>query len=435
MTRPLEPPQPVVEIAERLEKAGFEAWCVGGAVRDALLGHAHLDWDLATAASPTQVRALFRRTVPVGIEFGTVGVFDRTGVMHEVTTFRRDVKTDGRHAIVEFGASLDDDLARRDFTINAIAWSPTRAELRDPFSGRADLERRLVRAVGDADARMREDRLRALRAIRFAARFGFAIEPATWGAIVGSAPHLGRLSAERVKQEIDKTLEQVAAPSKAFALWREAGAFRSLVPSLATVTDSDLQAIDVSARPTGGPRDADRRLLRLALLFAPTGGGETSRALKALRYSNQDTAWVGGIVERWEQAVPVLDRLLNAGTFAAVDVRRFVSSTSRVRVRAILRLAAARWQTARASGRPAPSKKAVDSFFRAAVHSAFHDPVELSDLAIDGDDLGGAGLAPGPLLGKILKALLEWVLDDPARNTRDQLLARALELSAHPGQP
>jgi tRNA nucleotidyltransferase (CCA-adding enzyme) len=110
----LVPPRGVAEIAERLEAAGHETWCVGGAVRDALLRRPSLDWDLATAAAPTEVQRLFRRTVPVGIDFGTVGVFDRAGVMHEVTTFRKDVRTDGRHAVVEFGASLDEDLARRD---------------------------------------------------------------------------------------------------------------------------------------------------------------------------------------------------------------------------------------------------------------------------------------------------------------------------------
>ncbi|HTG53515.1 MAG TPA: CCA tRNA nucleotidyltransferase, partial [Gemmatimonadaceae bacterium] len=185
----LKPPGVVRDIARTLEDAGFETWCVGGAVRDALLGHAHLDWDLATAATPPQVRRLFKRTVPVGIKFGTIGVLDPKGTMHEVTTFRRDVRTDGRHAEVEFGASLEEDLARRDFTVNAIAYSPSRKELRDPFDGRGDLARKVIRAVGDAEARMREDRLRALRAIRFAARFGFEIEPATWQAIVASAPH------------------------------------------------------------------------------------------------------------------------------------------------------------------------------------------------------------------------------------------------------
>ena len=117
----LDPPAEVRLLVSTLEEAGFEAWCVGGAVRDALLGHPGLDWDLATSAAPHEVRRLFRRTVPVGIEHGTIGVLDRDGRMHEVTTFRRDVRTDGRHAVVEFGASLEEDLARRDFTINAIA--------------------------------------------------------------------------------------------------------------------------------------------------------------------------------------------------------------------------------------------------------------------------------------------------------------------------
>src|SRR5436309_7711244 len=142
----LNPPATVLEIARRLEREGFEAWCVGGAVRDAMLGHRHLDWDLATSATPDEVRAVFgkRRTIPVGIQFGTVGVLDEAGTMHEVTTFRRDVRTDGRHAEVEFGVSLEDDLARRDFTINAIAYSPTREELRDPFHGQRDLKAGLV---------------------------------------------------------------------------------------------------------------------------------------------------------------------------------------------------------------------------------------------------------------------------------------------------
>src|SRR4051812_23960135 len=140
--------------------------------------------------------------------------------MHEVTTFRRDVKTDGRHAEVEFGVSLEDDLARRDFTINAMAYSPTSNELRDPFKGRDDLKRGIVRAVGDAHARMREDRLRALRGIRFASRFGFELDRETLEAIRESAAHLGRLSAERVKQEIEKTMDQVPRPGEAFIMWK-----------------------------------------------------------------------------------------------------------------------------------------------------------------------------------------------------------------------
>src|SRR6476661_3284223 len=235
----LKPTRSVLDIARRLEAAGFEAWCVGGAIRDALLGGHPLDWDLATTATPKQVIDLFgrRRTIPVGIEFGTVSVLDEEGVAHEITTFRRDVKTDGRHAEVEFGVSLDDDLARRDFTINAIAYRPKTQELRDPFDGQGDIERRLVRAVGDAEQRMREDRLRALRAIRFASRYHFGIEPATLAAIESSAPFLTRLSAERVQQEIVKTMEQVERPSAAFRVWRDTGALAALVPTLATLDD------------------------------------------------------------------------------------------------------------------------------------------------------------------------------------------------------
>src|SRR5262245_13766166 len=157
----LKPPQSVLDLSSSLERACHQAWCVGGAIRDALLGHPDLDWDIATSATPAEVRQLFghRRTIPVGIEFGTVGVLDARGRMHEVTTFRRDVRSDGRHAEVEFGVSLESDLARRDFTINAIAYSPKLDEIRDPFGGRLDLERRVVRAVGDPIARMREDRL------------------------------------------------------------------------------------------------------------------------------------------------------------------------------------------------------------------------------------------------------------------------------------
>ena len=282
----LAPPPAVLKIVERLERAEHEAWCVGGAVRDALLGHVHLDWDIATSARPEQVRRLFKRSIPVGIEFGTVGVLDDAGVLHEVTTFRRDVRTDGRHAEVEFGVSLDDDLARRDFTINAIAYSPSKRELRDPFDGRGDLRRRVVRAVGDPAARMREDRLRALRALRFASRLEFTIDPPTWSAIKDSAPHLVRLSAERVKQEIEKTLQQVARPSVAFTMWRESGAFAVLVPPLAAASSHRFHATDALPMPGLRTRPA-RKVLRLASLFLGDPVVDVGNTLRRLRFSNQ----------------------------------------------------------------------------------------------------------------------------------------------------
>ncbi|HET7426205.1 MAG TPA: CCA tRNA nucleotidyltransferase, partial [Gemmatimonadales bacterium] len=234
-------PEEVREIAQTLEGAGFEAWCVGGALRDALLGHPHSDYDFATSATPAQVMALFRRTAPVGEKYGTVGVLDRHRVLHEVTTFRRDVTTDGRHAVVAYGVSLDEDLARRDFTINAIAYHPLREEWRDPFGGRDDLARGLIRAVGEPSERFREDYLRILRGVRFAARLGFTVEPATWQAAAAAAPGLSQLSAERVRDEWFKGLRTSRSPAELVELWIRVGAATHWMPELLAVPSDVLE--------------------------------------------------------------------------------------------------------------------------------------------------------------------------------------------------
>ncbi len=396
-------------------------------MRDALLGLAHLDWDLATSATPQQVRKLFRRTVPVGIEFGTIGVLDVDGRMHEVTTFRHDVQTDGRHAVVAFGASLDEDLARRDFTINAIAYDPIARVLRDPFDGQSDLSRGVVRAVGVPDERMREDRLRALRAIRFAARFGFTLEDATWAAIVGSAPYLTRLSPERVKQELEKTMEQAAQPSAAFARWRDAGAFAALIPALADVSDHVLAAIDALPRPTLAARPL-RLPLRVAALFSALTGREAEQALRALRFSNQHVAVISSLVERWERhGRPLTDTLVAHTLPTDAELRRLAANVGRLRVAAFVRLAAARWAV-----NPAVAPTLVRALYRRLTAVAFRDPIEIADLAVDGDDLRTAGVGPGPQLGRLLQQLVEWVVDDPTRNTRDALLSHVRMLLARP---
>ena len=425
-------PRAVRAIAERLEAAGFETWCVGGAVRDALLGHPHLDWDLATAATPDQVRKLFRRTIPVGLDFGTVGVLDDHGVMHEVTTFRRDVQTDGRHAVVEFGASLEDDLARRDFTINAIAVSPSTGEVRDPFGGRADLERKLVRAVGVPDERMREDRLRALRAIRFAGRLGFAIEDETWRAIVRSAPHLPRLSRERVKQELEKTVEQVACPSRALALWRESGAIGSLVPLLEGQDDVAFASADHIPAPgrTRRPERVDaRRLGRILSLFLGLDAARVRTTLHDLRFSNADVRTMAKLAEHWTASFESVSTALTESAPDDATIRRWAATTGRTQLAAFLRLAEARWAARRARGLSAPTPARTHSVYRRALRIAYRDPIELADLAVDGEDLQREGIARGPALGKILRLLLESVVAEPARNTRDQLIDRAKNLA------
>ena len=431
----LRPPRPVLDIAERLEEAGFETWCVGGAVRDALLGQPDLDWDLATAATPQQVRRLFRRTVPVGIEHGTVGVLDDDGRMHEVTTFRRDVETDGRHAKVVFSQSIDEDLARRDFTINAIAWSPARGVLHDPFDGRADLQRRLVRAVGVPEERMQEDRLRALRAIRFAARLGFEIEPATWRAITASAPFLDRLSAERVKQELEKTMEQVTAPSRALRLWKESGALAVLVPPLAAVSPLVLQALDYLPRP-GLPGRPQRKINRLTMLFLGMDAKATSAALRALRFSNAEVAWITAQVERWRRIGPEIERVVADGEpLTDGRIRRWAATAGRTRIGPLLRLGAALWASKCEAGLLPNRVRRLTGLYRRTLQVAWRDPIELSDLAVDGDDLRREGVPSGPAIGKFLQRLLERVLDDPSLNTRDGLLAMVREWLAGDDEP
>ena len=417
----LVPPKSIREICRKLEAAGFEAWCVGGAVRDALLGIETLDWDIATSAHPEQVQRIFRRTIPVGVAFGTVGVLDHDGVLHEVTTFRHDVETDGRHAVVRFGATLEEDLARRDFTMNAIAVHAETLEVRDPFGGRADIERRVVRAVGVPAERMTEDRLRALRGLRFAGRFGFTIEPATWEAIRESAPYLGRLSMERVKQELDKVMEQVRAPSVTMERYRDAGVFAALVPSLADAPRARFAALDHLAVP-GLARRPDRRMIRLAGLFAEPGvmpGARLEKDLKTLKFSNLEARAAVTLAT----AVGGVSLAELEGPVDSATLRRHVARMGRLMVPGAARLL---WGRAAAKpGDPAATRASRlrgIALYRRALRSAWSDPLTLGDLAIDGDDLRAAGVAPGRAMGTTLESLLQVVIEDPTQNTRERLL-------------
>ncbi len=433
----LHPTPSVLAIAARLEEAGFEAWCVGGAIRDALLGGDPLDWDLATPATPAEVRELFgrRRSIPVGIEFGTVAVLDDDGVPHEITTFRRDVRTDGRHAEVEFGASLDEDLARRDFTINAIAFRPRTGEVRDPFGGQGDIRAGIVRAVGDPEQRMKEDRLRALRAIRFAGRYEFTIEPATLAAIRNSAPHLTRLSQERVQQELVKTMQQVKLAGGALRTWRDVGALAVLVPPLATVSELTLATLDVLPRDGDGGRTMPQRTSnRIAALFLEVPPGTVRRALNGLRFSKHETNWSTEIVERWDALAGMMAEALPEHPPTDVQVRRWLAALGRLRAGAFLRVTCARWSVMRTAGLFAPSQAAVRSLHRRMRRSMFRDPIEVADLAIGGDELRSAGIPAGPIYAKILRALLELVLEDPTRNTPAVLLAEVPRIAASLGE-
>src|SRR5437773_2454628 len=298
-------PPEVLKIAKQLEDAGFETWCVGGAVRDNLLGLENRDFDLTTAAQPADVQKLFKRTIPVGIEHGTVAVLDANNQTHEVTTFRKDIQTDGRHAVVEFGVSLMDDLARRDFTINAIAYHPTRHEWRDPFQGEADLGKKLIRSVGDPNWRFQEDYLRILLALRFSARFEFRIHARTLEAAKANIQGLAQLSAERVRDEWFKGLQTAVRPSKLVALWRDVGATRIWLPEMR----------DAGNGMRDGLKEVDK-LPRDPVLITASLAKDPASLLTRLKCSSRD-------IERGRAIAAWRDRYPEARDQAAV--RRWLS--------------------------------------------------------------------------------------------------------------
>ena len=377
-------PAEVVKIARRLEDAGFETWCVGGAVRDNLLGVENHDFDLTTAAPPAEVQKLFKRTVPVGIEHGTVAVLDANNQPHEVTTFRKDIQTDGRHAVVEFGVSLMDDLARRDFTINSIAYHPIRHEWRDPFQGEQDLAKKLIRSVGDPNWRFQEDYLRILRALRFSARFEFRIHPRTLEAAKANAQGLAQLSAERVHDEWFKGIKTAKKVSKLVTLWRDVGAARIWLPEIGAGS-GELGAVD--------------KLPRDPVLVTAYLAKDPASLLTRLKCSNKDIER-GRAIGLWREKYP--------DAKDPVAIRRWLAATGEHADDLLAVL-------------PAPSSplpKAV------AAIRAKHPPLELKDLAVKGDDLIAAGVRPGPDVGQALARLLEEVLEDPARNTKEYLLSR-----------
>lgn len=433
----LRAPAEVVRIARRLEDAGFDTWAVGGAVRDALVGRVPGDWDLATAARPRDVQRLFRRTVPVGVEHGTVAILGADGHRYEVTTFRRDVETDGRHAVVRFSDRVEEDLERRDFTINAVAWHPLTRELRDPHGGAADLAAGVLRTVGDPRERFREDRLRVLRALRFAGRFGLRVDEATWAAALESAPELPHLSAERIREELMKLLAEVAEPGAALRLYERAGVLGVLYPELqACVGFADERGDDLWTHlvRTAGEIPRHRPALRLAGLLhdagkprvassgsatfpghAEAGAAVAHRLLKRLKFSNR---MVDGTLHLVAQHAELPPAHADGATF-----RRWLRRVGRAHVHDLLRL---RIADARARDGVDRDAAAAIVALRGRVRDALSAgvPLEVADLAIGGAELRELGIPPGPRYGRILHELLEAVVEDPALNTREALIGR-----------
>jgi poly(A) polymerase/tRNA nucleotidyltransferase (CCA-adding enzyme) len=440
-------PQAVAGVLARLVEAGHQAALVGGSLRDLLRGGVPGDWDVATSAPPEEVATLFPG-VTWENPFGTVTVRATPGpVSVEVTTFRVEAgyRDQRRPDEVRWGGSLEEDLARRDFTINAIGWIPEdlrsrRGVLVDPHGGAEDLQRGLLRAVGDPDQRFAEDALRLMRAVRFATRFGLALEPATEEALRRHASAAATLSGERVRDELLRILgsdSAAAPPSIAFEMMERLGLLVVILPELQALRGVPQakarpgDALDHSLRTADALLPSDP-YLRLFGLLHDVGKASTLGDGHFIGHETQGAQMVEAILRRMH--VPRIEvargRLLvrhhmfaYGPEWSDAAVRRFIR---RVGAPALSDLFALRRADDVASGVEEPQRSGLDELrARVGVELAM-SPLHAGQLAVRGDDLiRELGVRPGPVVGRLLADLLEAVLDDPAKNERGTLLALA----------
>jgi tRNA nucleotidyltransferase (CCA-adding enzyme) len=449
-------PPSVRELCQRLKEAGHRSWIVGGCVRDELLRQGETggvdvrgDWDIATSALPEQVTKLFRRVIPTGIQHGTVTVLMGKD-QYEVTTLRGETTyTDGRRPdAVYFVDDIKDDLARRDFTINAIAYDVLEDRLIDPFDGSRDLAQRVLRAVGVASERFAEDGLRVLRGARFAASLQLEIEPQTAAAIEPSLDSYRKVSAERIRDEWLKTMK-AKRPSRAFQIMKDHGLLAISAPELLESVGCEqnkYHAYDVwghamsclDAAPT-------LPVLRVAALLHDIGkprsrafsqetndytfyqheriGAEMADPLLSrLRFSNEERQHIVALVRH--------HLVCYDPSWTDASVRRWIRRVTPELVSDLYLLNEA---DVRGKGRDCtPDLEALAALkLRVEQVLAAGAAFNIKDLAIDGRALmQELGVGPGPHLGKILKALLEEVVEDPSKNQRDLLLGRARDLIA-----
>ena len=393
------------ELLDTLHRAGYAAYVVGGCVRDSLLGLTPHDWDLCTSALPQQVMELFgaQRCIPTGLQHGTVTV-KQSGALYEITTFRTEgTYTDGRHPDeVHFVPDVWEDLARRDLTINAMAYNEIEG-LVDPFGGQADLQSGIVRAVGVPRQRFTEDALRILRLYRFAARFGFAIDPPTAQAAQELCAHLDCVSVERIEEELAKLL---SAPAPAAYLNEKI--LGVVLPELSPEALAAAKPV-VDACPAG----AENLPVRLAALLLSLGEDGIRRTLKRLRCSN-------ALIE--EAAVLVREAVPGVPVSLNIYARRLLGRYNLCTVQRIAALGTA-LQPEHAADFAALSELAEQL-------DADGVCCRVSQLAVNGRDLMAAGVPAGPGIRKVLEALLDGVIREEYPNERKALLAAVRQLAA-----
>jgi putative nucleotidyltransferase with HDIG domain len=449
-------PPPLSKMRTLLAEKGFASYLVGGAVRDTLRGKPMSDWDVATNARPEDVCAIFRRVIPTGIEHGTVTVLFM-GHKIEVTTFRTEADySDGRHPdSVSYTASIEEDLSRRDFTINAIAASLADGKITDPFGGRADIKQKILRTVGDPRDRFVEDGLRPVRAIRFAATLGFAIDSKTQEAIPGALEKTRLVSIERFRDEFVKMLG-ADEPSVALKLMEQTGILPLFLPELCVCRGVDQKdyrnhhQFDVLDHLfyacDGAPKD--NLTVRLAALFHDIGKPlvkETIQKPDASGISHSICTFYNHEQKSAELCKRIMTRLrfpnqliVGASHLVAEHmfhyepswsdsaIRRFVV---RVTPEAIpdlfdLRIADAYGMTCARPpiDRGGWAENLLEFKERIDAVLAEKTALSLKDLAVSGSDLLAIGIPPGKAIGLVLHELLETVLDNPAENEREHLL-------------
>lgn len=439
-------PSELLQVCKVLAAAGFEAWLVGGAVRDLIMGQAPHDWDVATNARPEQVQKLFMKTIPTGIRHGTITVQLAHG-SYEVTTYRGDGSySDGRRPdAVSFLDSIDKDLSRRDFTINAIAYDPLRGEIRDPFQGVSDIKSGMIRAVGNPLQRFSEDGIRCLRAARFAATLGFDIELQTAKAIRPSLSSYKLVSHERIRDEWLKAMRAVT-PSRAFQVMLDHGLLSHTVPEFLDMVgckqnryhEYDVWGHSIRVMDALSPTDP---ILRLAGLLHDVAKPKT----KCFDAEKQDYTFLGHDELGAEMTAAILDRL----HFQSVErervchlvnhhmlhyspqwqdkaVRRWVTKVRPANIESLFALAKADI-IGKGNAKTQMDIGVIDSFRERIMLLESHQqtPVGVKSLAINGNDLMKIGIPQGPMIGQILQALLDSVIDDPSLNRKDVLLDKA----------
>lgn len=435
----------VLEVADIFKRNNKEVYLVGGAVRDLMRGKPAKDWDLATNATPEETRSLFRRVIPTGIKHGTVTILYK-GLSIETTTFRTEgTYSDGRRPdVIGFVRTIEEDLSRRDFTMNALALELPEQRLVDPFDGQRDIKNKIIRCVGDPIIRFSEDGLRPLRAIRFSAQLRFNIEAGTLGAIQATLPITAKVSMERVRDELDKMLS-ADQPSSAFLLMEKTGLLALLFPELQNcrgVEQKGFHQFDVLDHLLlscdGAPKEKPH--VRLAALLHDIGkpvvrAKDELGLLTFYRHEEVSATIAKEILNRLKYPNALVERVCHLisvhmfhydESWTDAAVRRFVFRVGENFLDDIYDLRRAdTWGT---TGREPPADLNKALMVRVTEVLSKDKALSIKDLAINGNDLARLGIPRGPIMGRILKELFETVLDDPEENTHEKLLVIAAKV-------